>query len=282
MITPVQSLGHSPWSMRLWGALVWGAWVWTLLHTCCVQAPGLTFNSPELQSILGASGFWTRRLNIVARCATKKAKMSQAAFTGRKTFAGSGYANWISDNIMLGRYPYVEPSRLRSEDAGQARLAELLRAGIDVFVSLVGELPPQEHSSWSRGSIDGFGGYANPVKAMVSGKDSRFELPKREVKFLYFPITDLSTPSYQQLGEIVLALAAEVQAGRKLYVHCWGGRGRAGLVGASLLGHLEELDAETALDRIQTAYSARKQDGHRSPETWEQVDLVRTFLSTRS
>jgi hypothetical protein len=37
---------------------------------------------------------------------------------------------------MLGRYPYVEPSRCRSYDVGEAQLTALLEAGITTFVCL--------------------------------------------------------------------------------------------------------------------------------------------------
>ena len=37
---------------------------------------------------------------------------------------------------MLGRYPFVEPSRCRSRDVGEEQLRQLLAAGITVFVSL--------------------------------------------------------------------------------------------------------------------------------------------------
>ena len=43
--------------------------------------------------------------------------------------------------------------------------------------------------------------------------------------------------------------------GSALYLHCWGGRGRAGLVGACLLSLLRpELDGAAVLDTVQRAY----------------------------
>jgi hypothetical protein len=37
---------------------------------------------------------------------------------------------------MLGRYPYVEPSRCYTRDQGDQQLDEILRAGVTTFVSL--------------------------------------------------------------------------------------------------------------------------------------------------
>lgn len=57
------------------------------------------------------------------------------AYEGAHAFAP--YANWIvPGSVMLGRYPYVEPSRCRSYDVGEAQLTALLEAGITTFVCL--------------------------------------------------------------------------------------------------------------------------------------------------
>ena len=37
---------------------------------------------------------------------------------------------------MLGRYPFVEPSRCRSRDVGEEQLRRLLKAGVTTFVCL--------------------------------------------------------------------------------------------------------------------------------------------------
>eukprot|EP00929_Paragymnodinium_shiwhaense_P018023 TRINITY_DN12795_c0_g1_i4.p1 TRINITY_DN12795_c0_g1~~TRINITY_DN12795_c0_g1_i4.p1 ORF type:complete len:183 (+),score=18.92 TRINITY_DN12795_c0_g1_i4:12-560(+) len=109
----------------------------------------------------------------------------------RPNFQGSKFANWISDSVMLGRYPYVEPSRLPDPAAGKARLAKLLDADIDVFVSLVSELPPQ---SQHEGDIEGFGGYKKPVLGLASGQDKDFAVRERDVRFLHFPTARLVFP----------------------------------------------------------------------------------------
>jgi hypothetical protein len=46
--------------------------------------------------------------------------------------------------------------------------------------------------------------------------------------------------------------------GEKLYIHCWGGRGRAGTVGACLLGYAYGLSAQEALERVQRAFDTRR------------------------
>ncbi len=73
-------------------------------------------------------------------------------------------------------------------------------------------------------------------------------------------------------------LAVRLQRSERLYLHCWGGRGRAGTVGACLLAKLYGVGAEEALQRIDRAFSTRKDGANRSPETPEQQQFVREFI----
>ena len=80
-------------------------------------------------------------------------------------------------------------------------------------------------------------------------------------------------------------LAHFEDGGSAIYVHCWGGRGRAGLVGACLYSLLRpELDACAVLDAVQNAYSSRLGAEHmqvglrRSPQTDEQRAFVGSFV----
>ena len=64
-----------------------------------------------------------------------------------------------------------------------------------------------------------------------------------------------------RVRELTGDIARRVEAGEVLYVHCWGGRGRAGTVGACLLASLYGVDAEQALARVQRAYNTRGELG---------------------
>lgn len=56
-----------------------------------------------------------------------------------------------------------------------------------------------------------------------------------EMQFEHFPIEDLSVPSFEGLERTVDKVIEKLNAGEKVYLHCWGGRGRAGMVGACVL-----------------------------------------------
>jgi alanine transaminase len=57
--------------------------------------------------------------------------------------AFSDFANWlIPGKLLVGRYPYVEPSRCKTYEEGEQHLQEILKAGITSFISLqVGTWP---------------------------------------------------------------------------------------------------------------------------------------------
>jgi protein-tyrosine phosphatase len=64
-----------------------------------------------------------------------------------------------------------------------------------------------------------------------------------------------------------------------VYVHCWGGAGRTGLViGAWLVRH--GMAGDAALAEVQRLYDGTRRPGdrrRRSPETWEQQEYVRRW-----
>ena len=109
---------------------------------------------------------------------------------------------------------------------------------------------------------DGFTGYHSAVLDMCSGKYPKHKVKRREVQFLYFPIKNRGIPSMAELKEIVARLEKEVKAGHTLYIHCWGGRGRAGTIGACLIGKLEglSLSGPSALSYLYRTPSAIQSD----------------------
>ncbi|PSC73500.1 MAP kinase phosphatase 6 isoform B [Micractinium conductrix] len=216
--------------------------------------------------------------------------------------------NWlIPGRLMAGRYPFVEPGRCRSHEVGEAQLRELVQAGLTTFVCLQAELPPQE--SMRIGGLNGFLPYRataqllasslspppsiEEVSALRTPELDRYLPPRRrpsayqqrariELNFSHCPIVDLSVPDADRLRLLLSELAGRLEAGENLYVHCWGGRGRAGTVGACLLAHLYGITADEALERVQRAFDTRKDDKRRSPETEEQVAFVRRFIADSS
>lgn len=110
---------------------------------------------------------------------------------------------------------------------------------------------------------------------------NRYVDQRPELEFLHFPITDLGVPARDELDKMVDELATKVKNGRKVYLHCWGGRGRSGLVAACLLGRLYGISEEEALQRVQRAYATRYDpERTKSPETDGQFKMVSEYFQT--
>jgi ADP-ribosyl-[dinitrogen reductase] hydrolase len=98
-----------------------------------------------------------------------------------------------------------------------------------------------------------------------------------------FPIRDVSVPrDAAHLGEILLTIDRRIREGGAVFLHCWGGVGRTGLVvGCWLQEHGRTPDA--ALGELSRKWSTVAKSSRKpaSPETSEQVDWVKTWPQRR-
>jgi hypothetical protein len=215
-----------------------------------------------------------------------------------------GFCNWILPNrVMVGQYPGQNPelSGPSPEDV-QAHLESVTKhAGVNLFCSLQSELPPQsdfeaweaaggevylEDDYWRRQFPNPFTHYAPIVQSLPSSSSSS------RCQFWHAPIEDLSVPDSSALQELLTKLLHFLEDDQNcVYIHCWGGRGRAGLVGACLLSLLYPevcvVDAKVILDLIQTGYDGRAGADRmppalsKSPQTDSQRTFVRSFVKER-
>ena len=97
------------------------------------------------------------------------------------------------------------------------------------------------------------------------------------MRFLHLPIPDLGLPpDPQALGHLLWDLVMRLDEGERVYLHCWGGCGRAGTVGAALLMAAYGVEADEALLRVQRAFYTRGNNQKRCPETDEQFRFIRS------
>jgi protein-tyrosine phosphatase len=136
--------------------------------------------------------------------------------------------------LIAGRHPCAWGPETAPEE-----VASLLAAGVTLFLDLTqeGELEP----------------YAHLVPP-----------PARHVRI---PIRDFSVPSLEQLESALDEIDGELAAGGLVYVHCWAGCGRTGVVvGSWLVRH-----GSTPGDALARIAEAR---GLGCPQTLEQRLLV--------
>jgi protein-tyrosine phosphatase len=96
------------------------------------------------------------------------------------------------------------------------------------------------------------------------------------VECLRFEIEDHSAPSCEQMREIERAIAGSIAAGRPVYLHCWGGRGRTGTVAGVYLVRRGLATTDGFVDTIAALRSGAPGE---SPETEEQIEFVRSFFA---
>ena len=136
--------------------------------------------------------------------------------------------------LIAGRHPCA----LAADDA-PAAVRDLVAEGVTLFVDLTG-----------RGELEPYAAHVEPP-----------------VRYVSRPIRDFSVPTRGALVDLLDEIDGELDTGGVVYLHCWAGCGRTGVVaGAWLVRHGTEPDA--ALQRIAQAR------GPGCPQTLEQRMLV--------
>lgn len=155
----------------------------------------------------------------------------------------------IPGRLLAGEFPGRFDGTLTRQ-----RLNAFLRLGLDTFLDLTQarELPTYEPLLMEQARICGV-----------------------EVVYTRFPIRDRGVPSHKTMKAILDSLDLSLEAGRNVYLHCWGGVGRTGtVVGCHLVRH--GLSGEQALAQIEEWWQASpKRLMHpRSPETDQQAKFI--------
>ena len=122
-------------------------------------------------------------------------------------------AYWVSPGrVLAGEYP----GSVELEDA-RPKLRWLLETGVSAFVDLT-----------ERGELEPY------LKVLAEEADRLGTAPEYQRR----PIRDMSTPTVDEMTEILDAIDAAVEAGKLVYLHCMAGLGRTGVVvGCYLVRH---------------------------------------------
>jgi hypothetical protein len=162
----------------------------------------------------------------------------------------------VPGRLLAGEYPGA-----RTKNEARQKLRLFLDAGVNFFLDLTEE-------------DEGLEPYAPLLQEEATSRD-------RGVVYQRLPIPDMDVPTTERMREIQHAIEAALEAGRTVYVHCWGGIGRTGTVlGCYLVEH--EVSVAEALAEIRRCRRRTKDGWKKSPETQEQVDFVRRWRSFAS
>jgi len=186
---------------------------------------------------------------------------------------------WEHDDLVHGYW--VIPGRLLAteypghKNAEQARrkLAVLTQAGVSSFVDLTepGEttrdgspMVPYEALLGGLAPSEALLGGLAPSGALLGGLNYR-----------RLAIPDQGVIADDGYDEILGHIRAELDAGRVVLVHCWGGKGRTGTVVGSWLIDTEGRGYPEVIDRMQELRAGSRKAGHPVPDTEEQCRVLR-------
>ena len=155
----------------------------------------------------------------------------------------------IPGRLLAGEYPGQY-----QEELSRKRLDTFLEAGFDTFIDLT---QPGENV---------------PYVEILREEAGIYEV---DVKRLAFPIGDFGLPTPKQMNSILDTIDSALQAGRKIYLHCWGGIGRTGTTVGCYLVRQGRTGAE-ALNQLAAWWQGVPKSRYHShsPETVQQADFV--------
>lgn len=191
-------------------------------------------------------------------------------------------SNWlIQDHLMIGAFPADISNHITYHNLGN-----IMRLGIGTFICLQQEYDPDPNittEQWKNGKK--LRPYFRDVKRIY--KDgSLWSLPShikpKSIDFIHFPIVDLTTSANDsELFFLCKEIIKRLENEEKIYIHCWGGHGRAGMVGSIIIGLCYNLKPQEAMERVQKCHDLRKCNLNvSSPQTTEQrLQVARILLS---
>ena len=162
---------------------------------------------------------------------------------------------WVVDGQLLaGEYPAPGP-----DDERRSKLSVLLDAGIRSFVDLTEahELRP----------------YQELLQQLASERGV-------DVRYRRMSIANRGIPSVEHMEAILRHIREEIEAGRPVYVHCWGGIGRTGTLVGCWLIEAGTCAAADAIARIADLRRLTPDPSIASPETPEQAEFVNGWISS--
>jgi hypothetical protein len=168
------------------------------------------------------------------------------------------HAWWVQPGRLLaGEYP----SALDPVHSARKRKV-LLDAGVDSVVDLT-----------EPGERGGGGKRLFPYRELLcADAESRgLTLPRHS----RHPIPDTNVIEDRGYDRILGYIRAELDAGRVVYVHCWGGKGRTGTVIGAWLIDTEGQDYDSTLWHLHELRRGTREADHRVPDTPVQYVFLR-------
>jgi protein-tyrosine phosphatase len=165
----------------------------------------------------------------------------------------------VPGRLLAGLYP-------SSDDQGEAsdKLQRLLGVGVRHVINLT---EPVE-KNWKGVPLSD---YEPELKAIANQQKLQITCRRHKIRDLDVPTIDMMKLILNDIDEAILA-------SRTVYVHCWGGRGRTGVVVGCFLARHGMATGDTALNMIRYLRRTDAKADTEAPETAAQKEFVRSWL----
>jgi len=175
-------------------------------------------------------------------------------------------SNWVIKGLVLcGEYPGDA-----KEDRHVGNLMTYAQEGVTTYVCL------QEDKELQRQVFRPY--FKDACGIMDVLLDGARSSSNPALKYVQFPIEDgCIASSDKAMFDFVMELVERItENGEVLYIHCWAGRGRTGMIVACLLGIIYKISAYEALERTNAYFQQREITYGDSPEyAHQKMQVVR-------
>jgi hypothetical protein len=180
---------------------------------------------------------------------------------------------WVVPHLLLaGYYP-------GSSDTNHAmhNLNRLLDVGIRCFINLMLEAETDQHDYYClpyRECPPEIARETMPYNNLL------FPLARERglaVTYIRFPMQGLTKPPAETIQHILDTIDLSIRTGRPVYIHCWAGIGRTGMVVGCYLARHGIASGDAAIAKIKQLRTHDAMAHLESPESEAQAQIIRTW-----
>jgi protein-tyrosine phosphatase len=187
-------------------------------------------------------------------------------------------SNWvIKDKLLVGAFPGHVNDKQNEET-----LTTILNCGVSTFVSLQKEYNNENPVENWKNNI-GLRPYFKDAEKMIQEKElyPNLHTSVEELSFIHEPIRDCDIIEDKKTINIAKRLVKAIYDGEVVYLHCWGGHGRAGVITCIILHLMYELSSDEAIYLCQKLHDFRVETCQvSSPQTYiQRLQVARIIQS---
>jgi protein-tyrosine phosphatase len=177
-------------------------------------------------------------------------------------------SNWVvKEKLIVGSYPGHE-----NDKENEKLLTKILNCGVTIFACLQQEYDNEIDEELWRNCV-GLRPYFKDAEKMITNKELYPSLTTlvTKVSLIHQKIRDCNIIDDNTTLKLAKKLVKAIYDGEVVYLHCWGGHGRAGVIVSIMLHLMFKLSAGDCMYLCQKLHDMREHNlGASSPQTIQQ------------